>query len=113
MLIQREAKVGALVSADRHLDSPVGWVAVLGAIILFGSSGIMFKVSQLKMSSQAIMLPTHKQAPSIVESPPDPVLFQAFNAIGIFGAAVPLIAYQLSQGGVHVNQVLYPTTQRP
>jgi len=70
----------------RDLGSPVGWVAVLGAIFLFGSTAIMFKN------------PPGARHDSSHE-PPDPVLFQAFNALGIFATALPLVVFEFARAG--------------
>ncbi|GAB5363360.1 hypothetical protein AAMO2058_000876200 [Amorphochlora amoebiformis] len=58
----------------------VGWIAVFGALSMFGSVGIMFK-----------------EPPDSSGSRPDPVLFQAFNALGIFVIGVPMIVYEIQQ----------------
>ncbi|GAB5358759.1 hypothetical protein AAMO2058_000486100 [Amorphochlora amoebiformis] len=83
-LLVKEESTASNLSAigGRNLASPVGWVAVLGAILLFGSSGIFFKDDDIDGSN--------------VSSPPDPVLFQAFNALGIFLASSPLLLYEIA-----------------
>mmetsp|Transcript_8377 Transcript_8377/g.12571 ORF Transcript_8377/g.12571 Transcript_8377/m.12571 type:complete len:430 (+) Transcript_8377:109-1398(+) len=56
----------------------VGWAAVFGALFLFGSVGLMFK-----------------EPPDDEGKIPDPVIFQAFNAAGIFVAGLPIIVFQM------------------
>lgn len=54
-----------------------GWIAVLGASLVFGSTGIPFKT------------------PSLQGVEPDPILFAFFAGFGIFIASLPLQAYLL------------------
>lgn len=53
----------------------IGAVAVLGAIVTFGSSGIVFKM------------------PSLQKEDVDPVVFQLYSTMGIAGISLPLLAY--------------------
>eukprot|EP00466_Bigelowiella_natans_P004399 jgi/Bigna1/129753/aug1.9_g4461 len=85
------AKSFKSTSQSRNLQSPIGWVAVVGAVILFGSCGIMFKEPPQKQQPG-----DHEEEAPRTSSPPDPVLFQAFNACGIFTAAIPLLLYEVA-----------------
>uniref|UniRef100_A0A6V3KJM8 Uncharacterized protein n=1 Tax=Lotharella globosa TaxID=91324 RepID=A0A6V3KJM8_9EUKA len=62
-------------------NGPVGWIAVLGALFLFGSVGLMFKEPADEYGEK-----------------PDAVLFQAFNALGIFVVGVPLMVFECQSG---------------
>mmetsp|Transcript_20854 Transcript_20854/g.29142 ORF Transcript_20854/g.29142 Transcript_20854/m.29142 type:complete len:327 (+) Transcript_20854:92-1072(+) len=62
---------------ESPLAKATGAVAVLGALFLFGSVGLMFK------------------EPPDLYGVPDPVLFQSFNAIGIFVVGIPLIIFEI------------------
>eukprot|EP00470_Lotharella_oceanica_P009323 CAMPEP_0170185820 /NCGR_PEP_ID=MMETSP0040_2-20121228/37557_1 /TAXON_ID=641309 /ORGANISM="Lotharella oceanica, Strain CCMP622" /LENGTH=442 /DNA_ID=CAMNT_0010432349 /DNA_START=60 /DNA_END=1388 /DNA_ORIENTATION=+ len=68
---------------------PVGWIAVLGALFLFGSVGLMFKEPADEYGKK-----------------PDAVLFQAFNALGIFLVGVPLMIFECRSSGKDVESVV-------
>mmetsp|Transcript_23948 Transcript_23948/g.38575 ORF Transcript_23948/g.38575 Transcript_23948/m.38575 type:complete len:478 (+) Transcript_23948:204-1637(+) len=68
-------RIGARI--DSALGRTTGGVATLGALFLFGSVGLMFKEPPDEFGT------------------PDAVLFQAFNALGIFIVGVPLMLYMV------------------
>mmetsp|Transcript_26564 Transcript_26564/g.33178 ORF Transcript_26564/g.33178 Transcript_26564/m.33178 type:complete len:403 (+) Transcript_26564:30-1238(+) len=67
--------IGFYPSSSAVSPHPVGLVAVGGAIMVFGSCGITFKM------------------PSLANEDVDPVVFQIYNAIGISTVSIPLLLY--------------------
>eukprot|EP00128_Syssomonas_multiformis_P007969 Colp12_sorted_trinity150504_noHs@12248 len=85
-----------LKSGETDLSNPVGWIAVMGAICIFGSYGIMIK------------------APKVAAANADPMVFQIYYSIATACASILVATYAtpliFSWWGV-LGAVLWVTSQ--
>ena len=65
-------------SAEYSVNSPVGWVAVVGAAVVFGSTGIPMKSPSLKTLNV------------------DSLVYCLYNSVGIVISTIPLILYKVA-----------------
>jgi len=78
--------IAVMVVCSRYCNAALspncatGWVAVIGASVIFGSTGIPMKSPELL---------TNEQVPSIHE----PIIFACYTGVGIFIISFPLFVY--------------------
>lgn len=65
-------------SSEYSVNSPVGWVSVVGAALVFGSTGIPMK------------------SPSLKSFQVDSIVFSLYNSIGIVISTLPLLLYKVA-----------------
>ena len=65
---------------QRDLTSPLGWIGLVCALVLFGSIGIMVRI------------------PSVMEACIDPMIFQVYQSLGIIFVSMVVAIYQIGSG---------------
>ena len=74
-------------SGERDLSSPVGWVGLFSAVLLFGSVGVMVKI------------------PSVMEADVDPMSFQIYQSAGIVFVSLVVLLYEIFQEHGHTSSL--------
>lgn len=75
MVVLAGGLIAAMLVTSYAKPSAAGWVAVAGASIVFGSTGVPMKAQALKTLAV------------------DPLVFALYNSAGIFTATLPLVVY--------------------
>jgi hypothetical protein len=76
-------------AGKRDLGSPIGWIGLLSALLLFGSIGVMVKI------------------PSVMDADIDPMVFQIYQSTGIVFVSAVVFIYEVAQEHGRTSSIVF------